>query len=430
MKVKIKPSKLQGSLTAPPSKSYTHRTVLLSSLCNGSSTVINPLISRDTQATIDACRALGASISSKENWMSVKGRLPLAVPSNVVNVENSGTTLRLMTSAAALSEKGYTVFTGDESVRQRPMQPLLDALHKIGVRCWSLRLNGCAPVIVEGGGIQGGDVTMPGGISSQFISSLLISSAMANKETVVRIEGKLVSRPYLDATLKMMEIFGGKVSEKKTGVFRIPAKQRYAPTSFRVPGDFSSGSFALAGGALSGGKVSVDGFDFTLPQGDGVIVDILKKMGANVSIDTKLGRIEVKGGNSLGGGKFDLSDTPDLLPVVAVLGCRSEGEVLITGVKHARFKETDRIAVLAEELPKLGVEVEELDDGLRIAGARCFKKCTLNSHDDHRMAMIFAIAGFASEEGCVIEGFESVDVSYPSFREDIQALGGKIEAVK
>jgi len=121
LKVKIKPSKLQGSLTAPPSKSYTHRTVLLSSLCNGSSTVINPLISRDTQATIDACRALGASISSKENWMSVKGRLPLAVPSNVVNVENSGTTLRLMTSAAALSEKGYTVFTGDESVRQRPM---------------------------------------------------------------------------------------------------------------------------------------------------------------------------------------------------------------------------------------------------------------------------------------------------------------------
>ncbi len=429
MKVKIKPSKLQGSLTAPPSKSYTHRAVLLASLCNGSSTIAHPLISRDTQATIDACQSLGASITGKEK-MNIKGRQPLEVPSNVINVENSGTTLRLMTSAAALSEKGYTVLTGDESVRRRPMQPLLDALHAIGVRSWSLRLNGCAPIIVEGGGIQGGEVTMPGSISSQFISSLLISGALANNETLVRIEGKMVSRPYLDATLKMIKIFGGKISEKKTGVFKIPARQLYTPTFFRVPGDFSSGSFALAGGALSGGTVAVDGFDFSLPQGDAVIVDIMKKMGANVSIDIKRGRIEIKGGNSLSGGTFNLSDTPDLLPVVAVLGCRSEGEVLIRGVKHARFKETDRIAVLAEELPKLGAQVEELDDGLRITGARRFKKCILNSHDDHRMAMIFAIAGFASEEGCVIEGFESVDVSYPTFREDIQALGGRIEAVE
>jgi 3-phosphoshikimate 1-carboxyvinyltransferase len=430
LKVKVKPSKLQGNLTAPPSKSYTHRAILLASLCTESSTITNPLVSRDTQATIDACQALGASISSRSNIMSVKGRLPLMVPSNVVNVENSGTTLRLITSAAALSEKGYTVITGDESVRQRPMQPLLDALHAVGVRSWSLRLNGCAPVIVEGGGIHGGNVTMPGDISSQFISSLLISAAIAKSETVVQINGKLVSRPYLDATLKIISLFGGNVNETPIGVFRIPERQRYTPTVFRVPGDFSSISFALAGGALSGGEVSVDGLDFSLPQGDAVIVNILEKMGADVFVDTERGRVKVKGGNSLCGGKFDLSDTPDLLPVVAVLGCRSEGEVLISGVKHARFKETDRIAVLAEELPKLGAQVEELDDGLRIMGKRRFKTCTLNSHNDHRMAMIFAIAGFASEEGCVIDGLESVDVSYPTFREDIQAIGGKIEAVE
>jgi 3-phosphoshikimate 1-carboxyvinyltransferase len=426
MKVRSEPSRLQGSIVGPPSKSYTHRSVILASLCDGSSHVSNPLISRDTAATIDACRAFGAVINADED-MRIHGRSPLIVPADVINVMNSGTSLRLLTSAAALTENGYTVLTGDESVRRRPMQPLLNALHAVGVRCWSLRLDDRAPLIVEGGGIQGGEITVPGGVSSQFFSSLLITAPLARSETVIRIEGNLVSRPYLDATLKMIEIFGGQVAEESTGVFRVPPLQRYIPASFTVPGDFSSAAFALVGGVISGGRVSVSGLNFSFPQGDAAIVGILEQLGATVSIDTAGGRVEVEGVDHLGGGEFDLSDTPDLLPVLAVLGCKSQRGVIIHGVRHARFKETDRISVLAKELPKLGVTVEERDDGLRINGSARLRGCNLNSHDDHRLAMAFAIAGFASEEGCLIDGFESVDVSYPHFREDIQALGGKVK---
>lgn len=429
MKAKAEPSTLQGSLTAPPSKSYTHRAVILASLCNGVSAVTNPLLSGDTMATVDACRALGVEVSKDENLV-IEGGLPLNVPDDVIDVENSGTTLRLITSIAALTSKGYSVLTGDESVRRRPMQPLLDALHTIGVRCWSSRLNGSAPIIVEGGGIHGGPVTVSGEISSQFISSLLIASPLAHHETLLRIEGRCVSRPYVDATLKVIEHFGGRVIEEDTGIFRIPSQQKYSSKSFRVPGDFSSASFILAGGAITEGEVSVDGLNFNLPQGDAAVVDILKSMGADVSVDLNRGRVTVRGVGSLSGGEFDLLDTPDLLPIVAVLACRSEEEVLIRGVKHARFKETDRVSVLAEELPKLGVSVEELEDGLRVVGAKSLKRCVLDAHGDHRMAMAFSIAGLASEEGCLVDGFESVDVSYPGFKEDIHLLGGRLEVVE
>ncbi|MFQ6134588.1 MAG: 3-phosphoshikimate 1-carboxyvinyltransferase [Nitrososphaerales archaeon] len=428
MKVRVEPSRIQGSLTAPPSKSYTHRAVILASLCEGVSTVMNPLLSRDTIATVDACRALGAEVS-KDEELVVEGRLPLKVPDDVIDVENSGTTLRLITGIAALTEKGYSVLTGDESVRRRPMQPLLDALHTIGVRCWATRMNGCAPIIVEGGGIHGGPVTVSGGVSSQFISSLLIAAPLAYHETLLRIEGRCVSRPYIDATLKVIEHFGGRVVEEGIGAFRIPSQQKYTSKSFRVPGDFSSASFILAGGALTEGEVSVDGLDFSLPQGDAAVVDILKSMGADVSVDVNRGRVTVRGVGGLNGGKFNLLDTPDLLPIVAVLACRSEEEVLVRGVRHARFKETNRLSVLAEELPKLGVSVEELEDGLRVVGAKRLKRCMLDAHGDHRMAMAFSIAGLASEEGCLVDGFQSVDVSYPDFKEDIHLLGGRLEVV-
>lgn len=429
MKVRVEPSKLHGDVTAPPSKSYTHRAAALATLSEGVSNVTNPLLSRDTIATIDACRALGAEIS-KGRDLAVEGRLPLKTPDDVINVENSGTTLRIVTSVAALTPKGYAVLTGDDSVRRRPMRPLLDALRTIGVRCWSTRSNGCAPIIVEGGGIQGGEVTISGEISSQFVSSLLIAAPLARRETVVRIKGRCVSRPYLDATLKTIQLFDGSVTEESPGGFRIPPRQKYSPRSFRVPGDFSSASFILAAGALTGGVVSVDGFDFSLPQGDSVIIDILRSMGAEVSVEAERGRVTVRGGGALKGGEFNLVDTPDLLPVVAVLACRAGGRTVIRGVKHARFKETDRVSVLARELPKLGVSVEEKEDGLSVTGSPRLKECTLDSHGDHRMAMIFSIAGFASEYGCWVDGFESVDVSYPGFKEDIRSVGGNLEVVE
>ena len=392
------------------------------------SKIKRPLLSRDTRATIDACRSFGADVVEK-NPLEIKSGLPLKVPDNVVNVENSGTTLRLMTSVSALAPKGYSVLTGDASIRTRPMLPLLKALNRIGVRCWSTRSNGCAPIIVEGGGICGGSVSILGEVSSQFISSLLIATPLANRKTQVKIEGKSVSRPYLDATMKMIEYFGGEIEEKINGVFNISPNQQYSSKTFVVPGDFSSGSTILLAGAVAGGEVSVEGFDFSLPQGDMVIVDILRSMGVKVSVNRRMGKVTVTGSSNLNGGAFNLVDTPDLLPVVALLACKSEKKVVITGVKHARFKETDRVSVLAQELPKLGVQIKEFDDGLEIVGRRYFKNCTLDAHDDHRMAMVFSIAGLSSREGCWVAGFESVDVSYPGFAQDIHKLGGCLQVV-
>ena len=428
MIIKVKPSILQGNISVPPSKSYTHRAIILGSLCEGTSKIINPLLSQDTIATINACRFFGVSIT-QNNEIIIKGKLPLKVPDDVINVENSGTTLRLMSSVAALTSKGFSILTGDKSIRQRPMQPLLDTLQTLGVKCWSLRLNGFAPLIIEGGGICGGSSSILGSISSQFISSLLISTPLANQETSIKIQGAIVSRPYIDATLKIIERFGGKINENGLGSFKITPLQKYNPISFKVPGDFSSASFILAGGALTQGDISITGLDFSLPQGDAAIIDILKKMGVNVSVDLENGIVGIKGAEHLNGGEFNLSDTPDLLPVVALLACKCQDEVIISGVKHARFKETDRISVLVEELPKLGVSVIEKEDGLTIIGTEKLKQCTLNTHGDHRMALAFTIAGMISANGCLIDGFESVAVSYPGFKEDIHLLGGKLEPV-
>lgn len=428
MMIKINPSLLKGQITASSSKSYTHRAVILASLCNGKSKIENPLISRDTLATIESCKSLGATISIEKS-MIIEGQLPLKVPDNIIDVLNSGTTLRLVSSMSALTSKGYSIFTGDDSIRNRPMQPLLDALHSLGVRCWSTRLNGCAPLIIEGGGILGGSTTISGLISSQFLSSLLISAPLAQNKTLIKLSDKLVSRPYVDATLKVIQHFGGKIIENNDESFKIPPLQNYTAQSFNVPGDFSSASFILAGAALSESEISVNGLNFQLPQGDESIINILKQMGAIVTVNTDKGEVIVQGTKNLLGGKFNLSNSPDLLPVVAILACKCKNEVFIHGVKHARFKETDRIAVLAKELPKLGVSIEELEDGLKIRGTNNLKQCTLNAHGDHRMAMAFTIIGLASQEGCKIIGFESVDISYPKFEEDIHSLGGKLEAV-
>ncbi|MEM4297479.1 MAG: 3-phosphoshikimate 1-carboxyvinyltransferase, partial [Nitrososphaerota archaeon] len=322
VKVFVRASALNGEALAPPSKSYTHRAVVLASLSNGLSRIENPLISEDTLATIEGCRALGASIEQRDGLLLIEGAKGLHAPSNVIDVKNSGTTLRFLTAVSSLCKEGYTVLTGDDSIRGRPMQPLLDALVALGVECWSTRLNGRAPIVVKGGGIEGGFVELPGHISSQFISALLIATPKARRRTEIKIQGKMVSRPYVEATLKTIRMFGGEVEEKDQ-TFLVHPKQDYRPTRFSVPGDFSSASFLLVGAALTEGRVKVKGLDFSLPQADMAIVKILDEMGADVMVDRIEGSITVKGTDELKGGELDLSDSPDLLPLVSVLALKA-----------------------------------------------------------------------------------------------------------
>lgn len=415
---------LRGKVRAPPSKSYTHRAAIMASLSPGKSRVFAPLVSRDTTATFQACRAMGAELEESGGSLTVTGSEPRAAD-DVVNVENSGTTLRFMTSIFALPERGYTVLTGDDSVRRRPMGGLLDALSGLGARAWSALGNGCAPIIVGEGGMEGGSAEIRGDISSQFVSSVLISAPLARGDVSLQVVDA-VSRPYIDATLKLSELHGIRVERDGYSNFDIGGGQRYKACDFSVPGDFSSASFIMAAAALVGGEVELSGLTTSFPQGDSAIVDLLDRLG--VEVIQRSGSMVVRSdGNRLSGGSFDLSDTPDLLPVLGALALKCDGPLEISGVAHARFKETDRIHVAAEGLSKIGAKVDERADGITITGPSRLTPAVLDAHDDHRMFMAFSLASLLFPNGLPVVGAESLDVSYPSFLTDMQRLGASVE---
>lgn len=419
----IADGKLSGKVEVPPSKSYTHRAVLMASLSSGKSRIHRPLVSRDTLATYAACRAMGASLEESSSDLTVTGSEPVAAQ-EVVNVENSGTTLRFMTSVFSLPLRGYTTLTGDESIRRRPMQPLLDALSGLGAKARSTNGNGCAPIVVGEGGMPGGHTEMRGDVSSQFVSSLLISTPLARGDSRLRVVDA-VSRPYIEATLRLSELHGVEIEHDGLSSFKIQGKQQYKPCDFSVPTDFSSASFIMAAAALVGGKVELTGLDASLPQGDSAIMGILRKMG--VKVDKRNDSVIVQAdGDRLKGGGFDLSDTPDLLPVLSTLALKCDDHLEIHGVAHARFKETDRIKVAAGELQKMGVKVQERQDGMKILKPQRLTRAVLDGHDDHRMFMAFALASLLAPKDVRVIGEESLDVSYPAFLEDMERLGVRV----
>ncbi len=414
--IKVYRSVINGIIEPPSSKSYTHRAIAIASLAEGRSIIMNPLFSRDTIATINACKTLGANIIDDGN-LTIYGKNEFEPRDREINAENSGTTIRIAIAMSALVKEGKTILTGDSSLRKRPMQPLVDALRELGVKCYTT--DGKAPVTVYGGGIKGGTANINGSISSQFISALLISSIYAKDDVTINVINEQVSRPYIDSTIAVMNRFNVNIVNEDYKRYYI-SKQSYKPTEFKVPSDMSSVAILLAAGALLG-EITVMNLDLSLPQGDSKIIDILKDMDADISISNNSIKVRNK---ELTGGEFDLKDTPDLLPVLAILALKAK-HVRIKGVRHARVKETDRISIIASELRKLGAEIKEYDDGLDIKVPNKLKNAILNSYDDHRLFMVFTIASMLTDNS-IVEGLESVDVSYPNFINDIIRLGGKI----
>ncbi len=414
---------LEGAVSAPPSKSYTHRAFIISTLADGKSEISNPLLSRDTLATIRACEALGAEIekSGGEVWR-VSGSPSPKTPDDVINVDNSGTTIRIMTAVSALAP-GFTVLTGDASVRQRPMGPLIKSLEDLGVKCFSTRGDNKPPIVVRGGGIRGGETRIPGHISSQFISALLIACPLAENETRIVFTSELKSEPYLEMTIEYLNLFGGSVEYNPGSGLIIPSRQTFSPTSVKIPGDFSSASFILAAAAITSSDVRVTNLDMNTAQGDKRIVDVLLEMGADLEVGENY--VRVMGGGKLKGISFDCGNNPDLLPVIAVLGSFAEGKTEIFNAQHVRYKESDRISSMARELSKMGVRISEKPDGLTIFGGRV-RGAHVDSHDDHRVFMALTIAALAAEGETTISGVESVDVSYPSFLNDMMSLGADL----
>ena len=423
--VVVQRSVLSGLINCPPSKSYTHRAIVVSSLSEGESLLVNPLRSRDTNATINACKALGVDIRDRIDNIAIIGRNAFLPPDNIINVENSGTTLRFLTPMCALVHEGYTVLTGDESIRKRPMSPILLALRNLGVECYSTRLNGLAPLCIRGGGMNGGNIRMSGTVSSQFLSGLLISGVYAKSELEIQVEGKQVSRPYIESTISTMKEFGIGVKRSKDYRSFAVGNGTYRARSFKVPGDFSSAALLLSAGAMLADELIIAGLDFSMPQGDLHIVDILKRMGSSIKVNRDQGEIKVSKSESFEGGEFDLSDTPDLLPVVAILSLKSRRPIRVFGISHARFKETDRVAIIGSELPKLGINTKMEDDAIVFSNSGNLKSGCLESHSDHRLFMSFVIAAMMTDKS-IVRGTESVDVSFPSFLTEMIKLGGKI----
>jgi len=414
----IERSVVSGEVYAPPSKSYTHRAILIISLGPGG-VVKRPLISADTKATIAACEAFGARINFDKEIKIEGVSGGLQTPGDVINVLNSGTTLRFFSAIASLTDGA--ILTGDASIRTRPNGPLLSALNNLGAKAISIRKNGRAPLVVEGK-IKGGAAELSGSVSSQFLSALLIATPMADGDTRLGIKGELKSRPYAEITMDMLYDAGVRF-EARASEFCVPGNQQFYLRSYTVPGDFSSASYPLAAAAITGGEVTIKGL-FPSKQGDSAIVDILKRMGAEISWNMEAGVLKIKGGG-LEGVEFDASLTPDLVPTMAVLGALARGKTIVKNAEHVRHKETDRLHAMAVELSKMGANIYERPDGLEITGGE-LRGAMVTGYHDHRIVMALALAGLVAGE-TRIDTAETVDVSYPGFFEEMQKLGARVQ---
>jgi len=419
MNCRVEKSEISGKITCPSNKSYTHRAIFLASLAIDKSIIKNILRSGDTNATINACKNFGVEIKDVGDDITVTSASVLKLQSNTIDAANSGTTIRIATAISALANDKI-VLTGDSSLKKRPMQPLLDALESLGAKCSSS--NGNPPISVSGE-IKGGEIKIPGNISSQFISALMIVAPKLENGMLLNIQGELVSKPYVDATIMAMKKFNVNVEAEIPYKKYIIHPQNYKSTTFSVPSDFSSLALLLSAAVLLGENLSIEMTMGDMPQADEAIIDILEKMGVVITLDKNV--IKIKSPKKLDGGKFDLNDSPDLVPAVAILALKTSKPIEIFNVKHVRYKETDRIAILARELAKLGIKVVEKKDGLVLKNSKNLIGADLNSENDHRLFMAFCIAGMYVGN-CSVSHPESVKISYPDFIQEMKRIGCKI----
>ncbi|MFH1860516.1 MAG: 3-phosphoshikimate 1-carboxyvinyltransferase [bacterium] len=461
MNLIVESSELKGSVEIPASKSHTIRAVVIGSLAGGStsgnetSEIINPLHSSDTLSAVNVCRGLGAGIQgteaeggrctertenteNTENIPSADALLTtpdpqpqtpvwfvrgtsgrIMPPEDILDVGNSGTTLYLTLAMAALGD-GYSVFTGDSQIRRRSAQALIDSLNSLGAHVFSTRGNSCAPIVVHGR-IKGGEITIDGSKTSQYISSLLITCPLADNDTMIRVLN-VTEKPYIQMTMNWLNEQAIEYSHEDMDYFHIKGGQRYHPFKKRMPGDFSSATFFLCAGAITNSDIMLRKLDMNDSQGDKAVVDMLSSMGAEICIESDGIRIRSK---QLYGAEFDLSATPDALPAMAVAGCFAQGETRLVNVPQARLKETDRISVMCKELSSMGAKIRELPDGLVIEESK-LHGALVHGHDDHRVVMALAVAGLAAEGQTIIDTAEAMQITFPNFAQLMQKIGGKV----
>ncbi|MBP5182384.1 MAG: 3-phosphoshikimate 1-carboxyvinyltransferase [Lentisphaeria bacterium] len=415
-------SKLSGVINIPGSKSHTIRAIVLALLSEGTSTIKNPLCSDDTISCLEAASTLGAWIKRGDDsiWrIAGTGGNLLEPARGVIYMGNSGTGLNFFTALSALASF-KVVLDGDDSLRSRKEKPLIDALSAMGAAT-TLSESGCCPLSVQGP-VHGGNVTVDG-ISSQFVSALLLLAPLLEEDTFLTVtDGHEL--PYVAMTLSWLE--KQKIDFKASSdlaQFHIRGGQKYSAFTATIPTDFSTAAFPLLAAAVTGSEVAVPSLDFNDRQGDKAVFALFEKMG--VKLSSKNGLTVIKGPRSLKAIKADLNATPDALPALAVAASFANGTSEFTNVAQARMKETDRIRCMAEELSKLGISCEELPDGLIVHGGTPKASQDLSSRKDHRIAMALACGGLAMEGECVITDAESASVTYPDFFHDFMNLGAR-----
>lgn len=422
MKLIAKKSQLKGSIRIPGSKSHTIRAVVFASLADGTSRIMAPLDSADTQAAVRCYGQLGADIKLGETWIinGTGGRLK--PPADIIDVANSGTTLRMAIGSAALLESGSAEFTGDEQIRSRPIGPLMDSLNDLGAQCNSTQNNGKAPIVVRGR-LTGGQTSIEA-VTSQYLSSLLINCPLAENDSIIQVT-KLNEKPYVEMTLKYLDEQAIEYEREGMERFHIRGGQRYRPFEKQIPADFSSATFFVCAGAILDADIVLEGLDFNDVQGDKGVIEILRNMGADIEISDDGLRIKR---NKLEGLDIDLNAMPDALPALAVTGCFAKGQTRLYNVAQARLKETDRIKVMAAELGKMGAAIQELPDGLLIEQSR-LHAADLAGHADHRVVMALSLAAMTVEGTSTIDTAEAVNVTFPDYVQLMQNAGGKLEFV-
>ena len=421
MKINSCKANLSGSISIPGSKSHTIRAVAIATMADGRSVLHEALDSADTRSALEAARIFGAKVQSSGNTIIIDGIGKKSIPAgSLIDVGNSGTTLRIFTALASLSDVEVK-FDGDNSIRQRLMTNLFDALSKLDVTINST--NQKCPFSITGP-ISGGKTTV-NGLSSQFVTAVLFAAPLAKNDTEIEVVN-LHEKPYVQITLDWLDKQGIIYENKGLEWFKIKGGQYYKPFDERIAADFSSATFALSAAAVTGSEVKILGLDFNDQQGDKKVFEYLEQMG--MKINKQPNEVVVEGGN-LHGIEIDMNDTPDALPALAVVGCFAKGTTKLLNVAQARLKECDRISAITKELRKMGADIEELSDGLIIHQSE-LSGTDVHGYDDHRMVMSLAIAGMAARGNTIIDTAESAKITYPTFIQDMNALGAKITIVE
>ncbi len=416
MDLRVKPSRLRGTIAVPGSKSHTIRGIAAGLMAEGTSVLRAPLVSEDTLSVLSAARMLGAAVEQTAgSWRITGMNGALLRPAAGLDMGNSGTGLRILAGLAATADFPVS-FDGDASLRTRLMGKLLQSLHELGAKVESA--GGCAPLTVHGP-LKGGRAHCDG-TTSQFLTSLLFAAPYAERDCEIELSF-LNEAPYVEITLKWLRMLGiAYRADFERLRFSVPAPQKMRAFDTVIPADFSTACFPLAAAALFGDGVDIENLDFDDVQGDKAVFGFFERMGAHLAHGKTL---RVLPGNGLSGGVFDLNFVPDSLPIMAAAAVYAKGVTRLVNVPQARVKETDRIACTTRELRKMGARIEELPDGMVIAGGTPLHGAELESYHDHRLAMALAVAALGAEGESVIRDAEASAVTYPEFIADFAALG-------